>query len=71
MDEEEEEHAIILPASEERGTRVEEADAIPIISISAGVERFIASSTSRASHKSLLNLSIISISRLLGSIRRQ
>jgi hypothetical protein len=65
-EEEEEEGPIIISlAIEERGTGVEEVD-----TISVGVLRFIASSTSRASHKSLLNLSIISISRVLGSIRR-
>ena len=66
--EEEEEEAptpIISLASEERGTGVEEADIISVC-----VVRFIASSISRAPHKSLLNLSVISISRVLGYIRR-
>ena len=73
QDEEEEEHAVISPASEERGmgvAGVEEAGAISAISTSGFIVRFIASSTSRVSHKSLLNLSITSISRVLGSIRR-
>ena len=44
---------------------VEEAGAISAISTSGFVVRFIASSTSRVSHKSLLNLSMTSISRVL------
>ena len=77
LDEEEEERERGDEEEEERemgakNEELEEVDAVPSrsVSIAGAVTRFIASSTSRASHKSLLNLSVTSISRVLGSIRR-
>ena len=77
LDEEEEEREIGDEEEEEREMGVknealEEVDVIPSrsVSVAGAVKRFIASLTSQASHKSLLNLSITSISRVLGSIRR-
>ena len=66
-DEEEEEREMGVKNEE-----LEEVDAVPSrsVSVACAVKRFIASLTSQASHKSLLNLSITSISRVLGSIRR-
>ena len=66
-DEEEEEREMGVKNEE-----LEEVDAVPSrsVSVACAVKRFIASLTSQASHKSLLNRSITSISRVLGSIRR-
>ena len=66
-DEEEEEREMGV-----KNEALEEVDVVPSrsVSVAGAVKRFIASLTSQASHKSLLNLSITSISRVLGSIRR-
>ena len=55
-----------------KNEELEEVDAVPSrsVSVAGAVKRFIASSPSLASHKALLNLSIPSVSRVLGSIRR-
>jgi hypothetical protein len=74
IDEEEDDAVLRCCISEAReigrGAGVDETAAWEDSVSSSRTMRFIASSTSRASHKSLLNLSMISISRVLGSIRR-